>query len=249
MAELATDAVRHAPEDAPRALEDALARVGSYAGADAAMLVQYADAASDRRVECIGCDATRSDDGDDRYCRASGPMPSDSSSRWSSPGRSVGALELYRKRPGKEWPTELGYTSRRGGGGDCGRHRAVEGRRRDERGPTADRASRARRRRRRVGLDHLPRAAPAADGHSRERRGRDEASRNLVARHRRGEACDGGRRRRRCARVGNHRADPIDAAQRRARPRRRWTSTLSANRPRRCCSATPQCAACGSTSR
>jgi hypothetical protein len=46
MAELATDAVRHAPEDAPRALEDALARVGSYARADAAVLVQHEDGTS-----------------------------------------------------------------------------------------------------------------------------------------------------------------------------------------------------------
>ena len=41
MAALTTDAVRHAPDDAPQALEDALARISQYAGASAATLTQY----------------------------------------------------------------------------------------------------------------------------------------------------------------------------------------------------------------
>jgi len=47
MAALTTDAVRHAPEDAPRALEDAIGRIGRYAGASAASLVQYPDTSSE----------------------------------------------------------------------------------------------------------------------------------------------------------------------------------------------------------
>jgi signal transduction histidine kinase len=43
MADLTTDAVRHAPQEAPRALEDALARVARYAGASRALVVQYGD--------------------------------------------------------------------------------------------------------------------------------------------------------------------------------------------------------------
>ncbi|HKH92347.1 MAG TPA: ATP-binding protein [Gemmatimonadaceae bacterium] len=43
IAELTTDAVRHAPQEAGPALEDALARVGRYAGASSAVLVQYSD--------------------------------------------------------------------------------------------------------------------------------------------------------------------------------------------------------------
>ena len=107
MADLATDAVRHAPDDAPRALEDALARVGSYAGADAAVLVQYADAAS--RPESRVYWTRRPGEDQMTVCRRcrSAPMLSDSSSRWSSPETNVGALELYRMRPGKAWPKEL----------------------------------------------------------------------------------------------------------------------------------------------
>ena len=106
MAHLATDAVRHAPEDAPSALEDALARVGSYAGADVAVLVQYADAASrpDSRVYWMRRPGLRSDDamsgiGTDAF-RLELPLVVG--------GTRVGALELYRLRPGKPWPMELG---------------------------------------------------------------------------------------------------------------------------------------------
>jgi len=43
IAELNTDAGRHAPQDTRLALEEALARVGRYAGATSAVLVQYSD--------------------------------------------------------------------------------------------------------------------------------------------------------------------------------------------------------------
>ena len=43
IADLTTDAMRHAPEEAPRALEDALTHVAQFAGASRAVLVQYAE--------------------------------------------------------------------------------------------------------------------------------------------------------------------------------------------------------------
>jgi signal transduction histidine kinase len=107
MAHLATDAVRHAPEDAPSALEDALARVGSYAGADVAVLVQYADAASrpESRVYWMRRPGQRSDDG-----LSAVPNVADAF-RLELPlvvaRAKVGTLELYRMRPGKAWPKEL----------------------------------------------------------------------------------------------------------------------------------------------
>jgi C4-dicarboxylate-specific signal transduction histidine kinase len=104
MAELATDAVRHAPEDAPRALEDALARVGSYVGADAAVLIQVADGATrERRVYWMRRRGRLPDDGVP-------VLPADAL-RLELPlvvaKTRVGTLELYRMRPGKEWPPEL----------------------------------------------------------------------------------------------------------------------------------------------
>ena len=103
MADLATDAVGHAPEDTTRALENALARVGSYAGADAAVLVQYPEAAS--RPESRIC-WTRFPErisigrgiGTDAF-RLELPLV--------VARTSVGALELYRMRSGQEWPPEL----------------------------------------------------------------------------------------------------------------------------------------------
>jgi C4-dicarboxylate-specific signal transduction histidine kinase len=104
MAEVATDAVRHAPEDAPRALENALARVGSYAGADAAVLVQNADGASrpESRVQWTRHPHQHSDAllsvGADAF-RLELPLVVAQTS--------VGKLELYRTRAGKDWAPEL----------------------------------------------------------------------------------------------------------------------------------------------
>ena len=61
----------------PSALEDALARVGTYAGADVAVLVQYATQRR-RRVGRIGSDAL-AENPMTRRCRTSVPMPSGSS--------------------------------------------------------------------------------------------------------------------------------------------------------------------------
>jgi signal transduction histidine kinase len=105
MADIATDAVRHAPEDAPRALEDALTRVGAYAGADAAVLAQFVDGTSrpESRVSWMRPSDSGSEDG------VSG-IGADAF-RLELPlivaGTSVGALELYRPRRGTPWSTEL----------------------------------------------------------------------------------------------------------------------------------------------
>jgi C4-dicarboxylate-specific signal transduction histidine kinase len=105
MADVATDAVRHAPEDAPRALEDALARVGAYARADAAVLVQFADGTlrPESRVSWMRRQGSRSNNG------AQG-IGTDAF-RLKLPlvvaGTSVGTLELYRTDRGRAWSTEL----------------------------------------------------------------------------------------------------------------------------------------------
>jgi C4-dicarboxylate-specific signal transduction histidine kinase len=108
IAELTTDAVRHAPEDAPRALEDALARVGAYARADAAVLVLAADgpARPASRLSWMRRPGTRSDD-----LLPAVPSGEADAFRLELPlvvGRThVGALELYRMRPGEPWPAAL----------------------------------------------------------------------------------------------------------------------------------------------
>ncbi len=107
MAEVATDAVRHAPEDAPRALEDALGRVGLYADADTAVLIQYEDSSSrpERRVEWARRPSTSiespllRDSEDPQFFRLSIPLVVG--------GAKIGALELKRFGCGKEWSTEL----------------------------------------------------------------------------------------------------------------------------------------------
>ena len=110
MAELTTDAMRHAPEEAPQALESALARVGRYAGASAAVLVQYADAPFGPATRLFWAAPNG---------RANGtngsswniPLPStNGDSRLEIPlvadGFPIGALELYRSSSGR-WPEGL----------------------------------------------------------------------------------------------------------------------------------------------
>jgi len=105
MADVATDAVRHAPEDAPRALEDALAHVGWYAGADVAVLVLFVDGTlrPESRVSWRRHPGSRFGDG-------VSSIDSDSP-RLELPlvvaGTTVGALELYRTRGGTAWSPEL----------------------------------------------------------------------------------------------------------------------------------------------
>lgn len=110
IADLTTDAVRHAPEQAPRALEDALGRVARYAGASKAVLVQYADACA-RPMTMLqwpysaeltsgprnGSMLATHGDGDDLGLQI--PLEAD--------GTSIGVLQLYRNDVGEEWSPRL----------------------------------------------------------------------------------------------------------------------------------------------
>ena len=117
IAELTTDAVRHAPDESPRALEDALARIARYAGADAAILVQYPDIPLRPPTRLFWTRPSEKTNGN-----GSAPSPSASLTiaPLSSPegalrleiplvadGASIGSLELYRHRESGEWPARL----------------------------------------------------------------------------------------------------------------------------------------------
>ena len=110
IAALTTDAVRHAPEAAPRALEDVLARVARYAGASRAALILYAD--DPARAPSRLCwphsakaatpqDAapTLSDQSDADAPGLRIPLEAD--------GTPIGMLELYRGDVRQEWPPRL----------------------------------------------------------------------------------------------------------------------------------------------
>lgn len=110
IADLTTDAVRHAPEQAPRALEDALGRVAQYAGASKAVLVQYADAcarpmtrlhwpysAALANAPGDGSVLATPGDGDDVGLQI--PLEAD--------GTSIGVLQLYRDDVRQEWAPRL----------------------------------------------------------------------------------------------------------------------------------------------
>src|SRR5437764_9425965 len=109
MADLTTDAVRHAPEEEIPALESALARVSRYAGASRALLVQYPDGPARPPLTMtwssdgvgVGSDTTRAH----RRARASGgaeleiPLIAD--------GVPIGALSLYQPDTRKDWSPRL----------------------------------------------------------------------------------------------------------------------------------------------
>ncbi|HZI41785.1 MAG TPA: ATP-binding protein, partial [Gemmatimonadaceae bacterium] len=109
IADLTTDAVRHAADEAPRALEDALARVARYAGATKAVLVQYADASA--RCATKLCwphseavfrgmawpSLSRNGDADDGALQIS----------LEADGTPIGRLDLYRDDAGQEWSPRL----------------------------------------------------------------------------------------------------------------------------------------------
>jgi len=111
MADLTTDAVRHAPEETPRALEDALARIGRYASASAAVLVERADDPSGQPTRHFWTSPTRGANGNG--------SPPVASSRFHRPdvrleiplvadGTPVGVLELYRSNHTDEgWPERI----------------------------------------------------------------------------------------------------------------------------------------------
>ena len=110
IADLTTDAVRDAPEQAPRALEDALGRVARFAGASRAVLVQYADGCAlpmttlhwPYSPEPVGGSANGSmlapyGEGDDPALQI--PLEAD--------GTSIGELRLYRSDVRQEWSPRL----------------------------------------------------------------------------------------------------------------------------------------------
>ena len=108
MAHLTADTVRHAPDDAPRGLEDALARVATYAGASAATLVQFAEQPLEpptrlRWVRAAGdtnggrAVATAALLRTSRDMRIEIPLAAD--------GAVIGSLELYREKDGAGWPS------------------------------------------------------------------------------------------------------------------------------------------------
>ncbi|HVE33638.1 MAG TPA: ATP-binding protein [Gemmatimonadaceae bacterium] len=109
IARLTTDAVRHAPDDAPQALEDALARIAEYAGARSATLIQCPDTAVGTPVRLAWAVPTN---GWSRHLRSPGsPLPETTkATRLEIPlvadGAPVGTLELHRD-DGGGWPATL----------------------------------------------------------------------------------------------------------------------------------------------
>jgi signal transduction histidine kinase/ABC-type uncharacterized transport system substrate-binding protein len=109
MAALTADAARHAPDDAPRALEDALARIGRYAGASAATLVEFSDASVEPPPRLFWSAPTNGGS----HSRPPAPVPA-SDSRSDAPleiplvadGTAIGTLELHRT-DGLGWSAHL----------------------------------------------------------------------------------------------------------------------------------------------
>ena len=110
IAELTTDAVRHAPEDAPRALEDALSRLAKYAGAHAALLVQYSDLPSRPATRLYWTRESGSVNGNGG-AYAAPKLDSVGVTRLELPltagGQAVGLLELFRPRDEGPWQPEV----------------------------------------------------------------------------------------------------------------------------------------------
>lgn len=109
MARLTTDAVRHAPEDTPRALEDALDRIGRYAGATTATLAQRPDSPIEAPLRLSWSALATGTDSTDSPATTPGPgVPK--ASRLEIPlvadGTSIGTIELLRADSGG-WPAPL----------------------------------------------------------------------------------------------------------------------------------------------
>ena len=109
IARLTTDAVRHAPEEAPHALEDALAHVAEYAGASSATLVQNPDTAGGPPRRLAWTVPTNGNDPGDPAITSSGSEPANES-RLEIPlvadGLQIGALELHHN-DSQGWPAPL----------------------------------------------------------------------------------------------------------------------------------------------
>jgi len=107
IARLTTDAVRHAPEEAPQALEDALSHIAEYAGASAATLVQCPETALGAPVRLAWAAPIN---GKHPPAVASSSGHSRNGSRLEIPlvadGTRIGTLELHRDEGGG-WPATL----------------------------------------------------------------------------------------------------------------------------------------------
>lgn len=104
MAELMADASRHAPEDAPRALEDAIARVGRYADADEVVLVQSSDALSRPPLRH---EWTRTPNGASDGSRANTASARQLEFPLVVAGETVGMLTLRRATAADDWRPHL----------------------------------------------------------------------------------------------------------------------------------------------
>ncbi|HEY7236957.1 MAG TPA: ATP-binding protein [Gemmatimonadaceae bacterium] len=110
IADLTTDAVRHAPEEAPRALEDALARIARYSGATRAVLVQYADVPTrpSTRLHWPYSTPYTSRTGNGRLkAECTATMDSGLLIPLVADGTPIGALELYRQDVRQDWSPQL----------------------------------------------------------------------------------------------------------------------------------------------
>ncbi len=107
IARLTTDAVRHAPEEAPQALEDALSHIAEYAGASAAALVQFPETALGVPVRLTWEAPTNGTRPSTSALSSSHPA---NGSRLEIPliadGARIGTLELHRAN-GAGWPASL----------------------------------------------------------------------------------------------------------------------------------------------
>jgi len=109
IARLTTDAARHAPDDSPQALEDALARIAEYSGATSASLVQRPDTAAGVPVR-LAWSLPTNGKRDHHRVDGVGGVENTRASRLEIPlvadGASVGSLELYRDDH-SGWPATL----------------------------------------------------------------------------------------------------------------------------------------------
>lgn len=97
IAEITTEAVRHAPDEAPRALRNALARIARYADASTAVLVQYAETPTKPPMRLFWTGQAK----ETRHAiqRLDIPLVAN--------GMTLGELILFRAFPDDGWPPYL----------------------------------------------------------------------------------------------------------------------------------------------
>ena len=107
IADLTTEAVRHAPQEDVRALEDALQRISRYAGASRAVLVQYSEGPTQPPVtmswsaDGVGIDSTTP------YTTGHGNGAAQLEIPLIAEGVPIGALSLYQPNVGRDWSPRL----------------------------------------------------------------------------------------------------------------------------------------------